>query len=141
MRKSSPSALVHQGYGAGHPWYYFLGGRVPAPKEIQAYVIARGIKGYFHEQIAAAGEKAEPHRTKELAKIRSTMCAQMKQDFHRYRQTARALHAYRQTPMSAEDSCASSDVHMTISLKFNHLVNGFAHLNQIDALPKQLALF
>lgn len=135
--------FTHCGYGAGHPWFYFLGGPVLTPKEIRAEVKYTGYRGYLAEDICIADRKPEPHRSKALRELRAEVRRMLGEDISRYRKVARELHAYRREHAHVEVLPSSSaDVHTAISLKHNHIYNDFAHLLRLDeALSKQRDLF
>jgi hypothetical protein len=121
-------------YGAGHPWYYLLGGAVLTPKQIKANVIRSGYKGYLGEEIAATDRKPEPQRSQALKKFRARAMEELKRDISGYRRRALELHRYRAANPIPESPACCADIHTNISLKHNHLVNDFAHLITIDAL-------
>jgi len=143
MNKTLLSApLTHGGYRAGHPWYYFLGGRIPRLKEIRDAVIQSGYRGYMVERIDNADALPEPRRSEKLRALRDDVRAELDRDIRRYRVVARELRFYRheQATMSPGHSC--DDVHTAMSLKYAHIYNGFAHLHVLDTLlGKQLDLF
>ena len=118
-------------YGAGHPWYYLLGGAVLTPKQIKANVIRSGYKGYLGEKIAA-----EPQRSQALKQFRARAMEELKRDISGYRRRALELHRYRAANPLLERPTCCADIHTNISLKHNHLVNDFAHLITIDVLLK-----
>ncbi|MGJ8572291.1 MAG: hypothetical protein ACSHXI_16495 [Hoeflea sp.] len=125
------------GYGSGHPWYYLLGGRVLYPKEIRAQVNAATYRGYLKDDILATAARQEPKRSEALRKIRHEVIAGLRRDIARYRQCAFELmnHTLEQDRTARLVSC--DDVHVAISLKHNHIVNGFAHLALLNELPEQ----
>lgn len=136
----------HRGYSAGHPWYYLLGGAIPTLKQIRAYACAsatkNGYRGYLADEINAAHARQEPKRSAALRKIKAKVIAGLCDDISRYREVVRELRAYRQRNPLNESPLISADVHMSTSLKFAHIYNGFVHLNTLDALPdQQLDLF
>ena len=131
----------HHGYSAGHPWYYVLGGDTPRIKEIRDHVASRSYRGYLAEDIETANKLPEPKRTEALEALRNSANKALQEDISRYRRAAQELRAFRDLDgdKSAEPVCL--DVHVALSLKFNHLFNDFAHLHYLDSLPKQLDLF
>lgn len=136
------SPIIEQcGYSASHPWYYVLGGAIPRLTHIREYAIERGYPGYLSNEIQKADKKAEPNRSAAIEKLRKSVIDEMRRDISRYRQAARDLRVLRdrQTTQNIEPTC--DGVHIAISLKFNHLINGFAHLYHLDGLRKQLDLF
>jgi hypothetical protein len=127
--------FTHCGYGAGHPWFYFLGGPVLTPKEIREEVRRSGYRGYLADDICKADRKPEPQRSKALRELRAEMRRMLRADISRYREVARALHAYRrQQAHVTERPVSSADIHMSMSLKHNHIYNQFAHLLTLDEL-------
>ncbi|MEO9804791.1 MAG: hypothetical protein ABJF04_16160 [Reichenbachiella sp.] len=121
-------------YSSGHPWYYVLGGRVLSIKEIWLDVRSSGCKGYREEEIAKSlGNDAK------LRSIKENVLTTLNKDINRYRQYAFELHQYRKQASKNEPIC--DDVHVSISLKRNHIYNDLAHLDYIDKLTPQLSLF
>ncbi len=135
MTYSNPH--THGGYGAGHSWYYLLGGKVLSPKQIREATRQSGYQGYARDDIHAADRKAEPQRSASLRQFREKFEADVKKDLRFYRQMALTLHRYRKQRGTQETPICSDDIHMAMSLKHNHLVNGFAHLILIDELLNQ----
>ena len=135
MTYSNPH--THGGYSAGHPWYYLLGGVVLSPKQIREATRQSSYQGYARNDIHAADRKAEPKRSATLRQYREKFEADLKQDLRFYRRMALTLHRYRKQRGIAETPVCSDDIHMAMSLKHNHLVNGFAHLILIDELLNQ----
>lgn len=130
------------GYSADHPWYYVLGGDIPSLKQIRAYTLERGCRGYLADEISQAHLKPEPKRSQCLDKIRSSVLRSLRADISRYQEVAQDLRRLlRGACAQAEQTPHCEDVHTSMSLKFCHIMNGFAHLNTLDALPKQLDLF
>jgi hypothetical protein len=124
-------------YSTGHPWYYLLGGRVLALKEIREATRYSGYKGYRGDEIAAADKRHEPQRSSQLRKIRTEVMDDLKRDISGYRQRALELHRYRKRHPFDPNPVSCDDIHTNISLKHNHLVNAFGHLIAIDDLLSQ----
>lgn len=133
MTKLLPS---HQGYNVGHPWYYFLGGAIPTPKQIRADAEISGYKGYREADIEAAHVKPEPKRSASLRMIREDVKMRLSRDISRYREVVRDLRAYRSGDTD-RNHMGCAEVHMSMSLKYAHIYNGFAHLHMLDNLPNQ----
>lgn len=129
--------LTFADYGTGHPWYYHLGGSVLTPKQIKENVCQDGYRGYLRDDIAKADQRAEPSRSAALRKLRDRALSELKRDLSGYRQRALELLRSRRENMIVEYSTCCDDVHTNISLKHNHLYNGFAHLVYIDELLNQ----
>lgn len=128
--------LSYQGYGAGHPWYYFLGGRVPKLKDIKNSVHSDGYEGYLADEIKALGRKHEPQRTRAINAMRSKLIDDLRRDISIYRRCVRELRQYRQE--HPERKCATcAEIHTSMSLKHNHIYNGFANLRTLKMLPEQ----
>ncbi len=132
--------LTHRGYGAGHPFYYLLGGEIPPIKAIRACTIAGSYRGYLADEIDTLAAKPEPGRSAAIRDMRAQLVAGLREDFVSYRQCAHALRLYRARSGELEADRAD-DVHVVISLKFNHILNGFANLRTLDSLPRQGDLF
>lgn len=127
----------HCGYHSGHPWYYLLGGKVLTPKEIRDCVAAGTYRGYRADDIRTLAKKPEPQRSTAIRKIRAQVTDELKADIARYRQYVFALHAHRRTTDGLETPRSCDDIHTAVSLKHNHIVNGFAHLALLNELPAQ----
>jgi len=133
--------LSHQGYSAGHPWYYFLGGAVPKLKEIRASVNVDRYEGYLASDIKAIASKAEPQRTRAINAMRHKLNDDLKRDISIYRRLVRELQQYRTEHPEATGACCA-EIHTSMSLKHNHIYNGFANLKTLASLPEQqLELF
>ncbi|MEO9827647.1 MAG: hypothetical protein ABJF50_24895 [Paracoccaceae bacterium] len=128
--------LSHHSYGAGHPWYYLLGGTVPTLKEIREEAHASGYKGYLAADIEAIGRKQEPQRSAATKTKRQKLEDELRKDISRYRECARELRTHRVADSDVKQP-ACSDIHTAISLKHNHIYNGFANLKTLESLPEQ----
>lgn len=133
MTKSLPA---HEGYNVGHPWYYFLGGAVPTLNQIRTDAIVSGYMGYRKADIETAHAKSEPKRSSLLRTIRKDIKLRLSNDISRYREVVRDLHAY-QSGYTDRNHISCTEVHMSMSLKYAHIYNGFAHLHTLDNLPNQ----
>ncbi|QFT93378.1 hypothetical protein FIU86_11050 [Roseovarius sp. THAF9] len=130
-----------QGYRAGHPWYYRLGGPIPTPRQIRADVESRDYRGYLADHIDTAAAKPEPQRSEALRALRSRVLDEMRADLTRYRECAQELRRFRNA-CTEDDRPITCDVYTAISLKTAHLINAFANLRTIEeALSKQGDLF
>lgn len=129
------------GYKASHPWYYVLGGSVPRIKQMQSYALSLERLGYLEEDILAAHALPEPRRSNKLKEIRASVVQTLCSDISRYREVARELHKLRVQAEAVDAQLSCKEVHSSMSLKFCHILNEFAHLNLLDSLPKQLDLF
>lgn len=126
---------THGGYHAGHPWYYLLGGLVLTPKEIRNAACAATYRGYRADDIRKLATLSEPRRRAAIEKVTDEIKSELQADIARYRQCVFELHEYRRTADPSEEPPICADIHVAISLKHNHIVNGFAHLALIDELP------
>ena len=133
--------VISSGYTPGHPWHYHLGGAVPSPREIRTAVRLSGYLGYREPEIRSAAALAEPARSRALDAIRRDVCNSLRADISRYREVARALHAERRAADGKPLAKSCSDTCTSMSLKYAHIANGFAHLDLLDRLPKQMSLF
>ena len=131
----------HHGYSAGHPWYYVLGGDIPRIKQIRDHAAFRSFRGYLAEDIETANKLPEPKRTETIEALRSSVNKALQDDISRYRRAAQELRAFRDCDGAKITELICVDIHVALSLKFNHLFNDFAHLHYLDSLPKQLDLF
>lgn len=134
------SILSHQGYSAGHPWYYLLGGDIPSIKSIRTCAILGKYPGCSARLIRKADAKAEPKRTEALRHLRNRAIEDLRYDISRYRECVSELRRWRDKNEQV-DRPECGGVHTAISQKFNHILNGFANLYRLDQLPKQGDLF
>lgn len=129
-------------YGAGHPWYYLLGGSVQGPKQILYCVKASGYQGYMADAIHEADSKPEPQRSQVLRSIRAQVKDDFRRDLSRYRALACELHTYRQHNGLVSEQPVCADIHTNISLKYCHIYNDLAHVLLLDdLLSRQPDLF
>ncbi len=134
--------IVTLGYSPGHCWYYKLGGQIPYPKQICAAVKISGYRGYAEERIAAADQKPEPLRSEALRQLRDKFLFNLKADLAIYRRRALELSILRKRGGEICLDGSARDIDTSMSLKHNHLYNGFAHLIWLDELlAKQGDLF
>lgn len=125
----------YAGYKPGHPWYYKLGGDVHSPRQILFVVKVRGYQGYRDDDIKQAGNKPEPARSSALRAIRQSVLKDLRSDLACYRRFACQLREHRKMDkLEQENEPFCSDIHTSMSLKYNHLYNDFAHLVYIDDL-------
>ena len=128
---------THGGYHSGHPWYYLLGGKVLTLKQICNVVYEGSYRGYRADEIRAIAKRREPQRTAAIRKIRHDIIIELKADISRYRICVFQLHAHRRATDGLDIPNICNDIHVSVSLKHNHIVNGFAHLALLDELPAQ----
>lgn len=122
-------------YSTGHPWYYKLGGAVLKPKQIIIKVKENGYRGYMREEIQKADNKPEPQRSESLRKIRDQVFESCQNNLSIYRKVVCDLHRDRkENGIIQNDGNASNDIHMSMSLKHNHLYNDFAHIEYLNKL-------
>ncbi len=125
-------------YDAGHPWYYKLGGTVHKPKAILARVKDSKHQGYRFDDINRADDRAEPQRSSSLRLLREEALNDLRSNLAIYRKCICELREYRlldvagQQARDEESFC--NDIHTSMSLKYCHLYNDFAHLVSIDDL-------
>ena len=63
--------------------------------------------------------------------------AELTKDISRYRQCVFQLRKLKDAEDIPETPSCCSDIHVAMSLKHNHIYNGFAHLALLDELPAQ----
>ena len=114
---------------------------MPRIKQIQADALSLKRCGYLAEDIQTAHALPEPQRSNKLKGIRASVKQTLRSDISRYREVARELHKLRAREEAADAQPSCQSVHTSMSLKFCHIMNDFAHLNLLDSLPKQLDLF
>lgn len=124
---------LYTGYSPGHPWYYKQGGIVHKPKQILAAVKYNRYRGYMEEDIKQADAMCEPRRSAALRLLRKTVTQSLNANLEIYREVACNLRRCR-SDEKQEPQPICSDVHTSMSLKYNHLYNDFAHLVYIDEL-------
>ena len=122
------------GYGAGHPWYYVLGGPILKPRQIIKRIKENGYQGYMADDIKIADKKPEPQRSEALRAIKGNVIRSYRRDLSCYRKLACELRRYQQEHALAIDSPVCESIHTNISLKHNQLYNDFAHLVLLDEL-------
>lgn len=122
------------GYNAGHPWYYFLGGKPRRPKEIREATRQSGYKGYARDRIEAAHAMAEPKRSETLRSLRAKFECNQKRDISIYRVCVNTLRQTRWEMTDGETAASCGEIHTSLSIKHNHMVNDFAHLILLDEL-------
>ncbi|EFL89428.1 conserved hypothetical protein [Ahrensia sp. R2A130] len=118
-----------------------LGGKIPTLKAIQAHAKAMNYGGYAAEDIAKAANKAEPQRTAALNAYKDKFKADLKRDISRYRECVRILNAWRKAGVDQENPTSCADIHVSVGLKFSHMINVFAHLHLLEGLYTQRDLF
>lgn len=136
MERDTYTDVTHEGYPVGHCWYYRLGGEILKPKAIRAVVIETGYGGYLSEDINRADQAAEPARSQKLRALKDQVLEDLSCDLSRYRQVAFEIHGLRREGI-AIDKPITNCPYMTMSLRYAHVSNGFAHLARIDALLTQ----
>lgn len=143
MKNLNINDFEWQGYSPCHPWFYVLGGEIRTPKQIIKHVQFMEYKGYLADHIQAVAKRSEPFRSKELKKIKEKVIKDYRQDLSRYRSLANKLRTYRKTSAEiAVSNLSCEDIHMNISLKYNHLINDFAHLLLLEnSISYQMTLF
>ncbi|KZL15869.1 hypothetical protein PsAD37_04243 [Pseudovibrio sp. Ad37] len=122
------------GYDPCHPWYYHTGGKPLYPKQIKQHVIATGYRGYLAKEIERIDQSAEPKRTHELRAIKATALTGLKRDLSRYREVVCELHQGEVFYDKDDPYRSIGDYCTSVSLKHNHIYNGFAILNYVDEL-------
>lgn len=137
MSQKTKQKEIIGNYHTGHCWYYLLGNPVPSLKQILYEVKASEYRGYNREDILAAAQKSEPHRSAALRKLRDKYLEGLRSDISRFRCVVFELHQHRKIHGVPENPVCAEDVHVSVSLKLCHIYNGFAHLLCIDELPDQ----
>ncbi|MBL4645540.1 MAG: hypothetical protein JKY99_03665 [Rhizobiales bacterium] len=136
------SSRIDTGYSNGHPWHYVLDGDIRSPKQILADVKASGIRGYMIEDIDKASKLVEPKRSAKLRQLTSQVKGRLHCDLSRYREVVLQLHRDRLCDRNAQAEPRCRDVHVSVSLKYNHICNDFAHLIYLESIDMgQMELF
>lgn len=125
------------GYREGHPWYYVLGGEPPKLKEIREGAVTSGYRGCREEAILRAHHKPEPKRSEILRRYRKRALEDLDRDIRIFRKCTRDLRRCQREPNDTNERPRCLDLHVAMSLKYNHLYNDFAHLNLLDELLSQ----
>ena len=128
---------MHCGYNSGHCWYYLLGGAILNPKQIREITRRSSYKGFSEYDITKASQMAEPQRSAKLRQMKTRFETDLKTDIDGYHKRVLELHRYRLAHDITDNPVGADDVHVNLSLKHNHLVNGFAHLIYLDELLSQ----
>lgn len=132
--------LTYNDYSEGHPWFYVLGGMPMRVKDIKAYVTKTEITGYLERDIEAVDARAKPKRSDDIKAMRASIRDELAKDIRRYRECVRELATHRASyDEGGEIKC--EDIHVSLGLKFSHLLNGFGNLRALDALAVQKDLF
>lgn len=132
--------LTYSDYSEGHPWFYVLGGTPMRLKDIKAYVNETKGTGYLDREIEAVDARAEPKRSEDIKAMRASIRTDLAKDIRRYRECLRELATHRASyDETGEIKC--DDIHVSLGLKFSHLLNGFGNLRALDALAVQKDLF
>lgn len=95
-------------------------------------VQADGYKGYRRHNIDHIAALTEPQRSEGLRKLRGDVLHEFKSNLKRYREVVFYLNYYRKTGEHIEEQAFCNDVFMSVSLKYCHLLNDFAHFIEID---------
>lgn len=141
MRPDRKTEPQFAGYGSGHPWYYVLGGEVLPPRRIMESALARGYRGCCFRELDDIDAMVEPKRSEALRAMKAKVLGEYRQSLSRYRQLALALHR-RRSDSCGDPAAHCEDIHVSISLKHNHLFNDLAHLCELARLlDKQRDLF
>lgn len=124
-------------YSSGHPWYYVFRGEVLSIKQIWKLVHASSYKGSNEENISRLYGN-DP----KLKVMKEEVLSSLSKNISRYRQLALSLHRYRLKASKNQQEPSCEDVHVGMSLKYNHIYNDLAHLTYIEKqLSGQLELF
>ncbi len=125
------------GYQPSHPWFYRRSGRVMPLRTILEHTKETGYLGYRAEDIRKAS--AGGNREAKLLELRDAVCVELKRDILRFREIRRKFMGLSRA--GETDSDRYIDLCTDMSLKHNHIYNGFAHLISIDGLSFQPSLF
>lgn len=124
-------------YNAGHPWFYKLGGKALTPKQILKNVISSGYQGYMQDDIQKINKKAEPMRSAAIHKLKIKIKQELHKDLSQYRKYARELAHFRKHPELLQTQPICDDIHMSMSLKHNHIYNDFGHLVYLESVKSK----
>lgn len=133
--------VTYNYYSICHPWYFLLGGPVPHPSVIRAQVIETELTGYRRDEFAQISCMAEPQRSAAHRKAIEEVKTELRRDISKYRQCVVELRRYCETQDASEEPRCAASVHTNLSLKVSHMINGFAHLHQLDEMEQQIDLF
>lgn len=118
---------IRMGYSSGHPWYYVLGSKALYPSEIRTSVNIEAYPNLMIEAVLKASIMAEPIRSERLRGIRLKIRDRLRTDLSRYLECVRDLKSLRSSG-AAEVKPVCGDIHVSMSLKHNHIYNGYAQL-------------
>lgn len=133
--------VTYRDYHISHPWYFYLGGPVPSPRAIRDLVLQTGTTGYRNYEFSRLDHQPEPQRSAAIREAQEVVKAELRKDFARYRQCVLELHRHRETQDFGNEPRSCDDIHTNLSLKVAHMINGFAHLHQLDGMDRQTDLF
>lgn len=128
----------HQGYDSGHCWYYRLGGKILTLTEIRKSVEGGTYAGYLAGDIEKIANKKEPKRSQDARALRTHIEDELARDARMYVEAGNRVRYRRRWLGPYQDEVRLFDEPFTaISLKHNHLYNGFANLRTLDNLTNQ----
>lgn len=125
---------MENSYSPGHPWYYKLGGRVLNPAATMEEVKQENYRSYMEEDIAKAGNMAEPKRSAKLRAIKAEHVKKLENNLEQYRELAQELREYREAHGLIDDEDSCLDLYVSLSFKHNHIYNDMAVLLYADTL-------
>ncbi|MDW3210294.1 MAG: hypothetical protein R8N23_10530 [Reichenbachiella sp.] len=124
-------------YCSGHPWYYVLGGTPMSVKEIWTLMQEPDRYGYLKDDI----EKSAGNNQK-LRKLQADIRLSLNKDISRYRRVVFEFNQFRKSNSIDLENPKCEDIHVSMSLKVSHLLNGFANQRHVnDLLAHQPELF
>lgn len=126
------NACTINDYSPSHPWFYKLGGKPISLKNIRHQVIQSQYQGYLADDIAKLHKMPEPNRSNRLLGMREECLAELRRDIQIYRRLRRELAHQIRNNTHNHDSTICTDIDVSLSLKYSHLSNHFAHLNALD---------
>lgn len=119
-------------YSPSHPWFYKLGGKPISLKNIRHHVFQSQYEGYLADDIAKVHKMPEPNRSHRLLEMREGCLADLRRDIQIYRRLRRELAHQIRSNTHNHDSTICTDIDVSLSLKYNHISNHFAHLNALN---------
>ena len=137
--------LSSHDYHPSHPWYYVRGGKPLRLKTIRDNALKNHHAGFISDDIAKTARLCEPKRSTMLKNFKQNILRDLQGDIALYRQLRRlyTLECSKHHPQIPPALPICQNIHVSLSLKYAHLSNHFAHLHQLKkyAITEQYSLF
>ncbi len=128
-------------YESGHPWYYYLGGKILTPKNILENAKLSNYQGYLENDVKKFDLLDEPKRTQKFNELFRNELFELKRNLSLYRKYVLEISLRRKNNLIGENEPICDDIYMSMSLKHNHIFSNFRHLILLESFQKQMDLF